>query len=100
MLPRFPGAAVLLLAFSASDHDNRNTGASGIKLGLHQFYQSATLDEPTKKAFSAVDKSSYQMIMAILLEYTPCMGADVRLVQAATPPYRHGRTYTGLPRKR
>jgi hypothetical protein len=73
-----------------SDYDNRNVGADGTKLGIHQFYQNAALDEPTKKAFSAIDKSSDQMIMAILLEYTLRMGADVRLVQAAStvPPWQ------------
>jgi hypothetical protein len=72
-----------------SDYDNRNIGAEGTKLGIHQFYQSTALGEPTRKAFSALDKSSDQMLMAILLEYTLRMGVDVRLVQAASaiPPW-------------
>jgi hypothetical protein len=79
-----------------TDFDNRNTGASGDKLGIHQFYQDAALDKPTKKAFAAIDKSADQMTMAILLEYTVRMGADVRLVQAAStvPPWQDLRWLT------
>ncbi len=79
-----------------SDHDNRIIGASGSKLRIHQFYQNAALDEPTRKAFSAIDKSSDQMLMAILLEYALRMGADVRLVQAASiiPPWQDLRWLT------
>jgi hypothetical protein len=76
-------------AFDAdSDYDNRNIGATGTKLGIHQFYQSAALDEPLRKAFSAIDKSSDQMLMALLLEYAMRMGVDLRLVSAASsiPP--------------
>jgi hypothetical protein len=67
-----------------ADYDNRNPGASGTKLGIHQFYQSAALEEPLKKVFSAIDKSSDQVLMGILLEYTLRMGVDVRLVSAAS----------------
>lgn len=83
--------------FSADwDYDNRNIGAEGTKFGIHQFYQSASLDEPTKKAFSAIDKSGDQIAMAILLEYTLRMGGDVRLVQAASaiPPWQGLRWLT------
>jgi hypothetical protein len=85
------------ISFDAdSDYDNRNIGASGTKLGIHQFYQSAALDEPLKKAFSAVDKSSDQMLMAILLEYSLRMGVDLRLVSAASsiPPWQEVRWLT------
>jgi hypothetical protein len=79
-----------------ADYDNRNTGASGTKYGIHQFYQSGALDEPQKKAFSAIDKSADQMLMGILLEYTLRMGIDVRLVSAASgiPPWQEIRWLT------
>jgi hypothetical protein len=79
-----------------SDYDNRNVGASGTKLGIHQFYQSAALDEPLKKAFSAVDKSLDQMLTAILLEYSLRMGIDLRLVSTASgiPPWQEVRWLT------
>jgi hypothetical protein len=79
-----------------ADYDNRTPGASGTKLGVHQFYQSAALSEPLKKAFSAIDKSSDQILMGILLEYTLRMGVDVRLVSAASsvPPWEEMRWLT------
>jgi hypothetical protein len=79
-----------------SDYDNRNIGAEGTKLGIHQFYEGAALDEPTKKAFSAIDKSADQMVMAILLEYALRMGVDPRLLQAAStvPPWQDMRWLT------
>jgi hypothetical protein len=52
------------------------------------------LDKPLKKAFSAVDKSSDQMLMAILLEYSLRMGVDLRLVSAASSIPR-GKRYGG-----
>ena len=55
---------------SDADHDNRNVGAAGTKLGIHQFYNSDALNEPQKKAFSAIDQSAQQLLMGILLEYT------------------------------
>ena len=71
-----------------SDYDNRFIGASGTKLRIHQFYRSDALTEPQKKAFSAIDKSTDQMLMGILLEYTLRMGIDTRLVSTASgiPP--------------
>ena len=84
-------------AFDADrDYDNQNIGATGTKLGIHQFYQSAALDEPLRKAFSAIDKSSDQMLMALLLEYAMRMGVDLRLVSAASsiPPWQEMRWLT------
>jgi hypothetical protein len=79
-----------------ADYDNRNAGASGTKFGIHQFYQSEALDEPQRKAFSAIDKSSDQVIMGVLLEYVLRMGGDVRLVSVASkiPPWQEMRWLT------
>ena len=54
--------------FSGSDWDyeNRNVGAAGTKLGIHQFYQADALSEPQKKAFSMLDMTSQQVLMGIL----------------------------------
>jgi hypothetical protein len=70
------------------DYDNMNVGATGTKLGIHQFYQTDALSEPQKKAFSALDMSEQQALMGILLEYTLKMGIDTRLVSFASsiPP--------------
>jgi hypothetical protein len=79
-----------------SDYDNRNVGATGTKLGIHQFYQSDALNEPQKRAFSAIDKSADQLLMGILLEYTLRMGVDTRLVSVASsiPPWQEIRWLT------
>jgi len=79
-----------------TDYDNRNVGATGTKLGIHQFYNSDALDEPQKKAFSAIDQSSQQLLMGILLEYTLRMGIDTRLVSVAStiPPWEDMRWLT------
>ncbi len=79
-----------------SDYDNRFIGASGTKLGIHQFYRSEALSEPQKKAFSAIDKSTDQMLMGILLEYTLRMGIDTHLVSVASsiPPWQDIRWLT------
>jgi hypothetical protein len=76
-----------------SDYDNRNVGATGTKLGIHQFYQSDALNEPQKRAFSAIDKSADQVLMGILLEYALRMGVDTRLVSVASsiPPWQEIR---------
>jgi hypothetical protein len=78
------------------DYDYHNAGASGTKFGIHQFYHSAALEEPQKKAFSATDASADQMLMGILLEYTLRMGVDVRLVSTAAsiPPWQNMRWLT------
>jgi hypothetical protein len=70
------------------DYDNRNVGATGTKLGIHQFYQPDALSEPQKRAFSALDMSEQQALMGIVLEYTLKMGIDTRLVSLASsiPP--------------
>lgn len=70
------------------DYDNRNVGATGTKLGIHQFYQTGALNEPQKKAFSGLDMSEQQALMGILLEYALRMGIDTRLVSLASsiPP--------------
>ena len=57
-----------------SDYGNRFIGASGTKLGIHQFYRSDSLSEPQKKAFSAIDKSVDQMLLGILLEWVLTRG--------------------------
>jgi hypothetical protein len=67
-----------------SDYDNMTPGASGTKLGVHQFYQRDGLNELQKKAFSAIDKSTDQLVVGILLEYTMRMGVDTQLVSAAS----------------
>ncbi len=79
-----------------SDYDNRFIDASGTKLGIHQFYRSEALSEPQKKAFSAIDKSTDQMLMGILLEYTLRMGIDTHLVSVASsiPPWQDIRWLT------
>ena len=79
-----------------SDYDNRFAGASGTKLGIHQFYRSEALSKPQKKAFSAIDKSADQMLMGILLEYTLRMGVDTHLVSVASsiPPWEDIRWLT------
>jgi len=81
---------------SESDYDNRFIGASGTKLGIHQFYRSDALSEPQKKAFSAIDKSTDQMLMGILLEYTLRMDIDTHLVSVASsiPPWQDIRWLT------
>lgn len=74
---------------SDSDYDNRNVGAAGTKLGVHQFYRSASFGELQKKAFSAIELSIDQAITALILEYTFRMGVDTRIVSAASkiPPW-------------
>ncbi len=66
------------------DYDNRNVGATGTKLGIHQFYQADALSEPQKKAFSMFDMSEQQALMGILLEYAQRMGVDMQLVSLAS----------------
>jgi hypothetical protein len=79
-----------------SDYDNHEPGASGTKFGIHQFYHSAALGEPQQKVFSAIDMSTDQMLMGILLEYTLRMGVDADLVSAAAsiPPWQEIRWLT------
>ena len=79
-----------------SDYDNGNVGATGTKLGIHQFYNNDALNEPQKKAFSAIDQSLQQLLMGILLEYTLRMGIDTRLVSVAStiPPWEDMRWLT------
>jgi hypothetical protein len=66
------------------DEDDRNVGAEGTKLGVHQFFQEDALTEPQKKAFSAIDESADQILMGILLEYVLRMGVDTRIVSIAS----------------
>jgi hypothetical protein len=79
-----------------SDYDNRNVGSRGTKLGIHQFYQADALNEPQKKAFSAIDRSVDQLLMGMLLEYTLRMGVDTHLVSIAStiPPWADIRWLT------
>ena len=68
---------------SDGDYNGRIVGATGAKLGVHQFYQNEALTEPEKKAFTAVDRSADQIITGVLLEYTQRMGVDTSLVATA-----------------
>ncbi|MCW2240762.1 COG3904 family protein [Azospirillum canadense] len=58
------------------------------RYGVHQFYDAKSLDEPTRKTFSAVDVSLNQVLGGIVLEYVQRMGASPGLVALAgsTPP--------------
>src|SRR5262249_10906952 len=38
-------------------------------LGIHQFYEEASLKNPSEKVFNALDMSGQQMISAILIDY-------------------------------
>jgi hypothetical protein len=67
-----------------ADHDGRRIGATGTNLGIHQFYHPDAISEPDKKAFSAIDRSSDQIITGLLLEYTIRMGVDPQLIAAAS----------------
>jgi hypothetical protein len=57
-------------------------------LGIHQFYQEASLKNPSEKVFDALDMSGQQMISAILIDYAFRMGVDPRFIAmaSATPP--------------
>lgn len=57
-------------------------------LGIHQFYQEASLTNPSEKVFNALDMSNQQVISAILIDYAFRMGVDPRFIAmaSATPP--------------
>jgi hypothetical protein len=79
-----------------SDYDNRNVGATGTQLGVHQFYSAEALSEPQKRAFSSIDKSADQVLAGILLDYTLRMGVDPKVVAIASsiPPWEKIRWLT------
>ena len=58
------------------------------RIGVHQFYDPATLDDPTAASMSAEDRIADQRIIAILLSYLSDMGVSAELLQlaAATDP--------------
>src|SRR5262245_50650917 len=57
-------------------------------LGINQFYEEASLKNPSEKIFNALDMSGQQMISAILIDYAFRMGVDPRFIAMAssTPP--------------
>jgi hypothetical protein len=57
-------------------------------LGIHQFYQEASLKNPSEKLFNALDMSNQQLISALLIDYAFRMGVDPRFIAmaSATPP--------------
>jgi hypothetical protein len=57
--------------------------------GVHQFYDAKALDEPEKKAFSAIDVSIDQVLVGMVLDYVQRMGVDAKLISLAeaTPPW-------------
>ena len=64
--------------------------ASGGELGLHQFYNQISLQNPTAKLFTSLDVSSHQIISATLIDYAFRMGVDPRFISiaASTPPLK------------
>jgi hypothetical protein len=58
------------------------------EIGVHQFYNEATINDPSGKLFSSLDLSVNQLISALVIDYVFRMGADPRVVSiaSATPP--------------
>jgi hypothetical protein len=79
-----------------AEHDRRGFGVAPGRFGIHQFYQRDALSKPEQQAFSAIDRSTDQLLMGILLEYTLRMGVDTHLVSLASsiPPWQEMRWLT------
>lgn len=62
--------------------------ARGGELGVHQFYDSAALADPTARSFDASAMSTQQLIGAIIINFVVRMGVDPRVasIAASTMP--------------
>jgi hypothetical protein len=58
-------------------------GNSGV-IGVHQFYNEATIKDPSGKLFDAIDLSRNQLISALVIDYVFRMGVDPRVVSIAS----------------
>jgi hypothetical protein len=76
-----PGVCVSACAYAFLGGEMRVVGES--ELGVHQFYDNRALDEPEKKAFSAIDVSIDQVLGGLVLDYVLRMGVDAGLVSLA-----------------
>ena len=54
------------------------------EIGVHQFYNEATINDPSGKLFDAIDLSRNQLISALVIDYVFRMGADPRVVSIAS----------------
>ncbi len=58
--------------------------AKANEIGVHQFYNEATLKSPSDKLFDSVDLSAEQLISALVIDYVFRMGVDPRVVSVAS----------------
>jgi hypothetical protein len=54
------------------------------EIGVHQFYNDATIKGPSGKLLDAIDLSVNQLISALVIDYVFRMGADPRIVSIAS----------------
>jgi len=98
---RLPGLCISACVYAFLGGEMRVVGAN--QLGVHQFYDSRALDEPERKAFSAIDVSINQVLGGLVLDYVLRMGADAGLVllaEATSPWEMHYLTSAELQKLR
>jgi hypothetical protein len=76
------GVCVSACAYAFIGGEGRLAGGNG-KYGVHQFYDAKAVDEPAKKAFSAIDVSVEQILAGLVLDYVLRMGVDAKLISLA-----------------
>jgi hypothetical protein len=81
-----PGACESACAIAFIGGTERYTEAG--RLGVHQFYNQLSLNDPSQRLFNALDMSAQQTVSAILIDYAFRMGVDPRFIAlaSATPP--------------